>query len=270
MYLFRLIYLYLEENYFSASLNGQYENIEYVETATTLLMLVGGLALGIFIASCIIVFQKRVVGRFIRRLLALGAKDKESARSLAELGLDKSGFIKHELSRSSVSRKLVSVVNTDGSVTDYAAELAAAFPEFAAEILAEQGGEEVTHSTDGKEDTPDIEDADECPARSAASLLPEADRAEGAKEKKSAGDRAKDFFFEKKFRPRPIDLTTAKFFIPEALRLRAEFRFREKGSSPWLLVLAFFLCVALLFLGLRFIPLLVKMLDATVGNFRGL
>lgn len=252
MYLFRLIYLYLEENYFSASLNGQYENLEYVETATTLLMLVGALSIGIFVASCIIVFQKKVLGRFIRRLLAAGAKDKESARSLADLGLDKSGFIKHELSHATVSRKLVSVVDKDGVVTDYAAELAAAFPEFAAESLAEGEGE--ASAAEGAEDE----------------LLPAADRARGEEKRKSAGERAKTFFFEKKFRPAPIDFATAKFFIPEELRLRAEFRFREKGSSPWFLALAFFLCVALLFLGLRFIPLLVKMLDATIGNFRGL
>lgn len=253
MYLFRLIYLYLEENYFSASLNGQYENLEYVETATTLLMLVGALSIGIFVASCIIVFQKKVLGRFIRRLLAAGAKDKESARSLADLGLDKSGFIKHELSHATVSRKLVSVVDKEGVVTNYAAELAAAFPEFATESLSEGVGE--ISAVEGA--------ADE--------LLPAADRAGGTEEKgKRARERAKTFFFEKKFRPAPIDFATAKFFIPEELRLRAEFRFREKGSSPWLLVPAFFLCVALLFLGLRFIPVFVKMLDATIGNFRGL
>ena len=261
MYLFRLIYLYLEENYFSSSLNGQYENIEYVETATTLLMLVGGLALGIFVASCIIVFQKRVLGRFIRSLLQSGAKDKESAKTLSELGLGGSGFVKRELSRDSVSRKLVSIVSADGRVTDYATELAAAFPEFASQIAA-QSEEEGASDTEIAARAESTEKAEEV-------LIPDADRAV-KRERGSVKDRARAFFFEKKFRPSAVDFATARFFIPESLRLRAEFRFREKGSSPWMLLLAFVLAAALLFLGLRFIPVFVKMLDATVGNLRGI
>ena len=79
MYIFRLIVQYFEENYFSSSLNGDYQNLNFTHTATTLLMIVGGICLGVLIASFIVVFERRVVGRFIRALLSMGAKDAQTA-----------------------------------------------------------------------------------------------------------------------------------------------------------------------------------------------
>ena len=79
MYLFRLIYLYLEENYFSASLNGNYDNLNFVKTATTLLMVVGGLCLGIVLEAEIFKFYDGLVhGRASFRRLAKGVLQKET------------------------------------------------------------------------------------------------------------------------------------------------------------------------------------------------
>ena len=248
MYIFRLIAQYFEENYFSASLNAKYENLNFTGTVTTLLMLVGGICLGLLLASFVVVFEKRVVGRFIRTLLARGAKDADTALSLADLGMEKKGFIKRELSRISVSRKLVSVVRADGSVSTYEDELAASFPEFANAASEDMGKE--TSTSDG-------------------ALIPDADREEGTPEKKRAGRSVKDFFFPKKFRLAPLDFSTARFFIPEERRFRAELRFREKGSSPLWLLLATVLVLALFFVCLRFIPTFVGMLDVSISNIQG-
>lgn len=246
MYLIRLLLQYFEENYFSASLNAKYENLNFTGTVTTLLMLVGGICLGVLIASFIIVFEKRVLGRFIRSLLSRGAIDAQSALSLEELGLASNGFIKRELSRASVSRKLVSVVGADGVVLTYEDELRAAFPDAQAT----------------EEAAPDASDD---------GLVPESDRADTVSEapKRGFGAKTKDFFFEKRFKLRAIDFTTARFFIPEALRYRAELRFREKGSSPWWLLLATVLVIALFLLCLRFIPAFVGMLDVSISNIKG-
>lgn len=253
MYVFRLIAQYLEENYFSSSLNASYENLNFTGTVTTLLMLVSGLCLGILFASFVIVFEKRVLGKFIRALLSRGANSPETALTLSDLGLEKSGFIKRELSRASVSRKLISVVDAEGMVTTYTDELAAAFPEFAA-----------AEGKSAKTPTEDVpKDADE--------WIPEADREDtaSAAPAKSMKQRTKDFFFEKKFKLRPVDFQTARFFIPEALSYRAELRFREKGSSPLWLIVAFVAVVALFFLCLRFIPAFVGMLDVSISNIKG-
>ncbi len=257
MYVFRIIYQYFEENYFSVSLNTRYDNLPYTKTATTLLMLVGGICLGILLASFVVVFEKRVVGKFIRGLLKGGATDKEHAMSLDDLGLSKNGFIKRELSRAGVSRKLVSVVSADGEVISYEDALAAAFPELARspQKSADEGVEAgaAAENTDGAE--PPLEEVAEQEKKS---------RFVGAKEKMGR------FFFGKKFKLKALDFSTARFFIPEALTYRAELRFREKGSSPWLLLLSFVLVLVLFFLSLRFIPVFVEMLDSTIGNLRGL
>lgn len=252
MYLFRIIYQYFEEVYFSASLNGTYENLDFKGTVTTLLMLVGGLCLGILIASFVIVFQKRVLGRFVRRLLSEHAEDVASAKSLAELGFEKSGLIKSELSRPSVTRKLVSVVREDGSVASYEDELRRAFPEFAEDAGLKRS------ETDEKTANESIDAAD---------LIPDADKADG--KGKPVLEKTKAFFMGKRFKLTPIDFATARFFIPEALRYRAEFRFREKGSSPWYLVLAVILTILLFLLCLRFIPAFVNMLDISISNIKG-
>lgn len=248
MYLFRLIYQYFEEVYFTASLNGNYENLSFKGTVTTLLMLVGGLCLGILIASYVIFFQKRLLGRFMRALIAAKAEDKDSAKSLAELGFEKSGMVKSELSRASVSRKLVSVVDAEGNVTSYEDELRYAFPEFAED---------------------EEKKAEEAPSDGA--LIPEEDREDSDKTEKkpSFGEKTKKFFSVKKFKPRAIDFATARFFIPEAFKYRAEFRFRDKGGSPLFLVLATVLVIAFFFLALRFIPAFVNMLDISISNIKG-
>lgn len=243
MYIFRLIVQYFEENYFSASLNADYENLNFTGTVTTLLMIVGGICLGVLVASFVIVFERRVVGKFIRALLLRGAKDAESALSLSDLGLEKNGFIKSELSRAGVSRKLISVVRADGSVASYKDELAAAFADAV------------------PEETPVPQDEN--------SLLPQEDREESDAPKRSAKAKVKDFFFEKKFKLRPLDFATARFFIPEELSHRASLRFREKGSSPLWLILSTVLVLVFFFLALRFIPAFVGMLDLSISNIRG-
>ena len=288
-YPIRLLYQYLEENFFSASLNGRYDYLNFTKTATTLLILVGGICLGILAASVVAIFQKKVVGRFMRALIKAGATSPETAKSLSELSLEKSGVIKHELSHASVSRKMVGIVEGN-TVTTYTEELAAAFPEYAAEIRAAEAaltGEkksELTGAADAidAEDKPDAEVAkatDEAEASTATAaeddvtLIPESDM---AKEKASikerlfgAGRKTKEFFFAKSFKPHRPDFTVARFFIPKALLIRAEFRFREKGSSWLSLLLAVLLVTALFFASLYLIPVFVRMLDSSIGNIVG-
>lgn len=260
MYVLRIIYQYFEENYFSSSLNANYENLHFTKTATTLLMLVGGLSLGLLIACFAAVFERRVVGKFVRGILAKGAEDPETAVSLADLGLENNVFVKREMSRLGLSRKLVSIVEEDGTVRDYESDLIAAFPEYAEEIAQERGASfaEKTAAYKAKR-------LAEGEVTEEDSLVPEADRETGEKD----AQKQKKSFFTTKFKPRAIDFATSRFFIPESLRLRAELRTREKGSSPWVLVIATVLVLLLFFLALRFIPAFVGLLDASISNFKG-
>lgn len=131
MYFWETFYQYLEENYFSASVQGQYEHLNFTKTNVTLLVIFGGLLLGMMIAAVAAILQKNVVGGFIRSLLRSGAKDEDTAKTLAELGYGKNAMVKSELSRLSVARKLTAFTE-DGQTYISEEELRRAyFPETA-------------------------------------------------------------------------------------------------------------------------------------------
>ena len=65
MYLLKQLFQYLNEYYFSAAL-GSYDNFE-IESVTALVVILGGLCLGMFLASLSIVVQKKHIGKMQHR-----------------------------------------------------------------------------------------------------------------------------------------------------------------------------------------------------------
>ena len=123
-YILSVIFQFLEENYFSNTLDGQYDHLDFSGTNTTLLFVVGGLCVGVLIASFMMYYQSNVAGAFARKLLSDKIFSEKDAKTLSELGFEKSEAVKREMrSRSSVLRKLVSY-EEDGTVYDYRTELA--------------------------------------------------------------------------------------------------------------------------------------------------
>lgn len=259
-YILSVIYQFFEENYFSNTLDGQYEYLDFSGTNTTLLFLVGGLCIGVLIASVMIYYQKTVVGAFVRRILTEKIFSAKEGKTLSELGADKSGAVKREMtSRSSVLRKLVSY-EEDGVVYDYKSDLArrlgVAPPE---EGEGETGSEKSTEKAAAESGEEAVTEA----------VGEEASVPEQPKEKGSAA------FFRRLLgkdtlpAPRKPDFEKARFFIPEALSYRASLRYGKKGVSVRSLVITF-LCVSLFFfVALRLIPIFVSMLDTTIGNVIG-
>lgn len=271
MYILRVLFLYLEENYFSASLNAHYDNLPYTRTTTTLLMLVGGLSIGLLIASVIAVLQKKVMGKFIRRLLAAKAHSPESAKSLAELGLAKSGAVKHELSYLSVSRKLIATVYPSGTVKTYKEELAELFQNEESRGAA-QADDDAEKAAEASEEAPNEAAAEPSDGgtegTAEAETAPAAQKTDDAPRKKPRSFR--EAMMGKRVKLPPLSFESCRFFIPEDLAIRAEFRFREKGSSWGFLALSVVLIIVFFFAALAVIPFFVQMLDATIGNIRGL
>lgn len=110
----REVWAYLKDTYLSLDFS-DYEYIQLGGNNTSLITVVGGLFLGILLASFCIVFQKRVVGRYIQRMLAAGAIGEENACTPASLGFGKSMLLRAQLrSRSGVLRKLVRYVGEPG------------------------------------------------------------------------------------------------------------------------------------------------------------
>ena len=137
-----------------------------------------GLYVGVIAASAAALYQRRTLGGFVRALIGAGALDKESAKTLKELGYEKSFAVKRALRGKSVFADTV-----------YEASETVVF-----------------------------------------------DRE----------DHALPVYREK------YDPESARFYIPEALKYRAEIRFENKGSHIMALVVGAILFGALIFVILLF------------------
>ena len=249
MYFFKTFFQYLQDNFFNSSLNGHYEYLEITETATTLLMIIGGLCLGMIVAAFAIFFQKKVIARFVRALLYAQAYDENSAKTLEELGFAGDAVIRQEISHASMTRKVIGIVE-DGKVYLYEEELAAAFPGYTEQVSGKKKTSFLTRIKNlfRRNKSSDSTDKQDDPTVSY-------ERVEVAKKGKL-----------KFHRP---DFQKAKFFIPESMKYRAQNRFSEKGVSSLWLILFVILSIVLFFLALRFLPMFVNMIDVSIGNFLG-
>ena len=85
------------------------------DTGTTLEKVVIGIAVGFVIAALIMLFHKRVIGRFVRELIKRGATDPGNAMTLEELGLKARLAAASELKNpESALRKLVEIAPGEG------------------------------------------------------------------------------------------------------------------------------------------------------------
>lgn len=73
------------------------------------------MAIGIVLATCIAVFNKQTLGRFVKKLFDERASDENSAKTLAELGFEKNKIVKFSLREGSILRKVVKVASYDSA-----------------------------------------------------------------------------------------------------------------------------------------------------------
>ena len=92
------IWDYLRETYFSIDF-GEYRNFDISGYGTTLAQITLGVIIGISLAAIVIFFEQRYLGSPVHALLAAGANDEESAKTLAELGCRQGFLIKRALRR---------------------------------------------------------------------------------------------------------------------------------------------------------------------------
>lgn len=59
----------------------------------------------------------------------------------------------------------------------------------------------------------------------------------------------------------PLDVNTARFYIPEDNRIRAELRYNEKGSDVFMLIITALVFLMVAFLAATFLPDLLKLLE---------
>ncbi len=106
----------------SASLSGwfhslfssseEYENLG-ITGGSMIPSIVIGIAIGFLIASCMAIFDKRVLGDFVRQVLSYECLSRESAKTLEELGYHKNSFVRGALKSGVSLRRVVKCVEEE-------------------------------------------------------------------------------------------------------------------------------------------------------------
>ena len=99
-----------------------YKNLQFDEAAASMATtIIYALCIGIFIAALYAAYQRGVVGKPVRALLATEALSPEQAKTLAELGLDKNPFILFEIDRNTMLGRFIKRVEPqdDGELPRY-------------------------------------------------------------------------------------------------------------------------------------------------------
>lgn len=182
---------YLYEEYFTVNF-GVYENFTIgTTTAETIRTLIPALAIALVIASMMTAHMRVNIGRFVRRLLKNECLSPEKAKTLAELNFFRNAALRRELSRGTGLRMVVRCVHEDGTDTGVGSYLD--------QTLSPDSTAEMSEN---------------------ASTVCENEDLKGEKRAKK-GSRAQ----------RKINFLTARFYIPEDLKYRADVRFDNRGSG---------------------------------------
>ena len=84
-----------------------YENFELYNPFISIELIVWSIFAGIVVASLLAVYNKRVIGGFVKKLLSEESFSPEKAKTVAELGYTKDWVIENALRRDSVLRRFV-------------------------------------------------------------------------------------------------------------------------------------------------------------------
>lgn len=189
-----------------------YENFELYNPFITVELLVWALFGGFVFAALLAVYNKRLIGGLVKRILSENATSPEKALTVTELGYGTDWFIKNALRKDAALLRFVARVDAPSA-------------------------EDVTNGD-----------------------------AEG---KVTEGDTNGNADVDKAAAPvKMIDFETARFYIPEELKYRAEVRYAGKGTD----FVAFGICVVIFaaaaFAAIFLIPDLIQLIDNFIGTFK--
>lgn len=99
--------------FFSPEL-GTYDNLTFNESSfVSLKYIIMGIFFGIILASLSALYNRRVLGKFIRALIKADATSPEKAKTLAELGFERNGFVRTSLRNGCTLKNSTSCVEYD-------------------------------------------------------------------------------------------------------------------------------------------------------------
>lgn len=244
-----------------------YDNFSVgAQTGVTVKNVILGIMLGAIVAACAMAYTRRVHGRFVRTLLRRGAHSPETAITLREAGLFCNPSVRRAL-LGGVLSKLTRCVETEEYLAAHAEKIDGT-------ATGDEGAAEL-------DDTEPYENREE-PSELATETIAEAVSSGSSMASEGAlGDDSNDVSNDTEatdgdssdvrglvvvdgFTP---DLLTARFYIPEALKYRAEVRYEQRGSGILPLILTVVACIAIAILLCRFLPSLLGLADGLINVF---
>lgn len=224
------IFAFLKEQYFTLEF-GIYENFSVADgLGTTVRNIIIAIALALIAVSVMNAYTRQNLGGFVRRLISEDCLSPDRAKTLSELGYFRSTSIRRALARGTTLRLVVRRAETEEMQTAQTADNAQ--PESVEDV--------VPTDADNARDNGEVDATDATPCRDNGN----AEVVTRATEKDTK-----------------IDFLTARFYVPEELRYRAEIRFRVKGSSWWLVALTAVVAVVVAALLCRLLPDVVAFAD---------
>lgn len=255
--LLRELLEYLNEQVFGMEF-GEYSHFTVsVKTAETLRTVILAIAAGLIVASFLAVYVKTVPGGFVRKLLKQGIHSPEKAVTLREVGYFRSVGVRRELSCGGALSKVV------WRVGDEAEHQLPATGSDAEKATSEPAAEDEKTSNNA----PQVCNSAENTTNTAESVSEETSGNVAPSGRESANETA-DGLTNSAAAPaaapvvtKPYRFLTDRFYIPEDLRYRAEFRYDRRGSGWPMLILAVAATVLIAFLLCRFLPSVLGLLD---------
>ncbi len=229
------LYEYFKDKYFTPDF-GDYANFS-VNTSSNISFqtLIFGLFIGINLASLAIIFDKRVLGNFVRKLISEECLSPASAKTLSELGYMKNSAVRGSLRSGITLRKVVRCVEEEEHQR----------------ALAEKRQEYEDMSDEYNKQSEESGKADEA-GGSAGGLHP----------KKKRRPEFRDSPFK-------INFESARFYIPHDLKYMADIKFEKKGTNWLAFFIVLILSFAIMLILIKIIPDVLQMIDNFLGIFSG-
>lgn len=207
-----------------------YENFELFNPFITLRLIVWSLFAGFVVASLLAIYNKRVVGSIVRRMLS-SAVSEENAKTIGELGYDykKDIFVKSALRSDSALRKYIYIAGGNVSVDGEAKQ-------------NNIGDNKIADSVNASENA------------SASNVPDEQDEKQNSEQNISRK-------IKRRGHSEKIDFETAKFYIPEEMKIRAEMRYNQKGTDLVALIICILVFAIVAAAAIWVVPKLLSMLD---------
>ncbi len=277
MTLFEELWQYFETKYFTPQY-GNYENIDISNDALLSPMLIFiAVFAAVMIASTVMIFNRRTLGRLVRRCINRGAVGYENAKTAEELGLSKSLACRLFINRYTLSRAVRSVEEDAFYGVDPAdapkleSVIGLENTERIKEPFWRRGKKAQTLTTQSSETESIASHSDEIPVDATQNNLENSKNATQAEDINATQDEPRfrtsyeaSLVAKKKYKRK---YNTERFYVLEAEAPRLRVRFDKKGTNPLSLIFIAVFVIAASVLIVKILPFILGLFDGVLSSF---